>query len=97
MVMKPFVGDLHMHSIMSGHAFGTIRELAAELFDCSPEQVVMTMNCTHGLNMAMRTLVKPGTPVVISGFEHNAVTRPLHGLERRGIRCSFILISGAIR
>lgn len=27
--MKPFVGDLHMHSIMSGHAFGTIRELAA--------------------------------------------------------------------
>lgn len=28
--MKPFVADLHMHSIMSGHAFGTIRELAAE-------------------------------------------------------------------
>lgn len=26
--MKPFVADLHMHSIMSGHAFGTIRELA---------------------------------------------------------------------
>lgn len=27
--MKPFIADLHMHSIMSGHAFGTIRELAA--------------------------------------------------------------------
>lgn len=27
--MKPFVADVHMHSIMSGHAFGTIRELAA--------------------------------------------------------------------
>lgn len=26
--MKPFVADVHMHSIMSGHAFGTIRELA---------------------------------------------------------------------
>ena len=26
--MKPFVADLHMHSVMSGHAFGTIRELA---------------------------------------------------------------------
>lgn len=26
--MKPIVADLHMHSIMSGHAFGTIRELA---------------------------------------------------------------------
>ena len=28
--MKPFIADLHMHSIVSGHAFGTIRELAAE-------------------------------------------------------------------
>lgn len=28
--MKPFIADIHMHSIMSGHAFGTIRELAFE-------------------------------------------------------------------
>lgn len=28
--MKPFLADVHMHSVMSGHAFGTIRELAAE-------------------------------------------------------------------
>lgn len=26
--MKPFVADVHMHSILSGHAFGTVRELA---------------------------------------------------------------------
>ena len=56
------------------------RETAAALFDCQPEQVVFTSNCTQGLNMAIRTLVKPGSRVVISGFEHNAVTRPLHGL-----------------
>jgi len=56
------------------------RERAGELFDCQPEQVVCTTSCTHGLNMAIRTLVKPGSRVVISGFEHNAVTRPLHGL-----------------
>ncbi len=54
------------------------RETAAELFDCQPEQVVFTANCTHGLNIAIRSLVKPGGRVVISGFEHNAVTRPLH-------------------
>lgn len=57
------------------------RETAAELFSCQPEQVVFTANCTHGLNIAIRTLVKPGKAVVISGFEHNAVTRPLHGLK----------------
>lgn len=27
--MKPFLADMHMHSIMSGHGFGTLRELAA--------------------------------------------------------------------
>ena len=56
------------------------RERAAELFECQPEQVVFTANCTQGLNMAIETLVKPGDAVVISGFEHNAVTRPLYAL-----------------
>lgn len=56
------------------------REKAAKLFHCQPEQVVFTMNCTHGLNMAINTLIPPGGRVVISGFEHNAVTRPLWAL-----------------
>lgn len=58
----------------------TCRERAARMFDCEAEQVVFTSSCTHGLNIAIRTLVKPGESVVISGFEHNAVTRPLYGL-----------------
>lgn len=56
------------------------REEAAKLFECQPEQVALTSNCTYGLNIAIRSLVKPGDRVVISGFEHNAVTRPLHAL-----------------
>ena len=56
------------------------REAAAELFDCEPQQVVLTTSCTHGLNIAIKSLVKPGGSVVVSGFEHNAVTRPLHAL-----------------
>ena len=59
------------------------RELAGELFDCEADRVVFTANCTHGLNIAIRSLVKPGGRVVISGFEHNAVTRPLHALGAR--------------
>lgn len=62
------------------------RETAAALFDCEPEQVVFTSNCTHGLNIAIRSLVKPGGRVIVSGFEHNAVTRPLHALGvQRGV------------
>ena len=50
----------------------------AELFRVSnPEQVVFTMNATHALNIAIKSLVKNGDRVVISGYEHNAVTRPL--------------------
>lgn len=56
------------------------RDAAAKLFHCQPEQVVLTSNCTHGLNIAIRTLVKPGDRVLISGFEHNAVVRPLYAL-----------------
>lgn len=56
------------------------RETAGKLFDCRPEQVVLTSNCTHGLNIAIRSLVKPGGRVAVSGFEHNAVMRPLYAL-----------------
>ena len=56
------------------------RDAAAELFGCQPEQVALTTSCTHGLNIAIRTLVRPGARVAVSGFEHNAVTRPLHAL-----------------
>ena len=59
------------------------RMTAAKLFDCLPEQVVFTLNCTHGLNIAIRSLIKPGDRVVVSGFEHNAVTRPLYALGAR--------------
>lgn len=79
---NPGRGSHEAASLAARTVFGC-REAAAELFSCQPEQVVFTMNCTHGLNMAIRTLVRPGDRVVISGFEHNAVTRPLHTLGAR--------------
>ena len=45
-----------------------------------PERVIFTSNATHALNLAIKTLVHPGDRVVISGYEHNAVTRPLVAL-----------------
>ena len=58
------------------------REEAAQLFHVKdPERVVFTFNATHGLNIAIKTLARPGSRVVVSGYEHNAVTRPLHALK----------------
>ena len=63
------------------------REAAAELFHVpEPERVVFTFNATHGLNIAIKTLAKPGSRVVISGYEHNAVTRPLHAVPDLKLR-----------
>ena len=56
------------------------RELAAILFETEPDRVVFTMNATHALNLAIKTLVNRDDPVVVSGFEHNAVMRPLHAI-----------------
>ena len=57
------------------------RTEAAELFGVSaPDNVILTTNATHGLNIAIKSLVSPGDRVVISGYEHNAVTRPLQAV-----------------
>ena len=61
-----------------------LREEAASLFGVpNPEQVILTGNATHGLNIAIRSLVRPGDPVLLSGYEHNAVTRPLRAAGAR--------------
>ena len=56
------------------------RREAARLFDAEPEQAVFTFNATHGLNIAVSSLVSGGDRVAVSGFEHNAVMRPLTAL-----------------
>ena len=70
----------HEAAMAAAEAVYDCRVRAAALFDAQPEQVVFTMNATHALNLAIKTLVKPGGRAVISGFEHNAVLRPLHHL-----------------
>jgi len=64
-------------------AFRCRTELA-ELFGLDgPEGVAFTLNATHALNIAIKSLVPPGRRVVISGYEHNAVTRPLTALKAK--------------
>lgn len=71
----------HAAAMAAAETVYNCRVMAAELFDAEPEQVVFTMNATHALNTAIFSVLSPGARVVISGFEHNAVTRPLHALH----------------
>ena len=71
----------HSAAMRAADTVFACREAAAELFHVpEPERVVFTMNATHALNIAIHSLVSPCDPVVISGYEHNSVTRPLHAL-----------------
>ena len=55
------------------------RTAIAELFNVpEPDNVIFTLNATHALNIAIHSLVSKGKRVVISGYEHNSVTRPLY-------------------
>ncbi len=67
-------------SMEAAEAVFDVRQKAARLLDATVEQVVFTTSATHGLNIAIKSLVSPGDHVVVSGFEHNAVMRPLYAL-----------------
>ena len=71
----------HEPAMRAAKAVFECRMEAAELFHVpSPEQIVFTLNATHGLNIAINSLARKGTRVLISGYEHNSVTRPLAAL-----------------
>ncbi len=60
------------------------RRLAAEMFGApDPACVVFCMNATHALNLAIKSIALPGDRVVISGYEHNSVLRPLTALRAK--------------
>lgn len=72
----------HRPAMRAAETVYRCRELAAELFHMErPDHVVFTFNATHALNLAICSLAERGSTVVISGFEHNSVTRPLHALD----------------
>ncbi|MCQ2420989.1 MAG: aminotransferase class V-fold PLP-dependent enzyme [Clostridia bacterium] len=68
----------HDPASSAAEAVCSCRCLAGKLFDAGPEQVVSTMNATRAQNIAIASVAQKGDEVVISGFEHNAVRRPLH-------------------
>ena len=79
----------HRGAVAASELVYDCRCIAAKLFHVSsPEQVVFTFNATHGLNMAINSLVSPGDLVAVSGYEHNSVMRPLHhiGADVRIVR-----------
>ncbi|HJW75173.1 MAG TPA: aminotransferase class V-fold PLP-dependent enzyme [Thermoleophilia bacterium] len=76
----------HRRAVEAEAMIDETRRLLARLFGASrPERIVLGLNATDALNMALKGVLRPGDHVITSVLEHNSVNRPLNGLERRGI------------
>lgn len=59
------------------------RNMILELFHCQNKKVIFTSTATEALNVILQGLLIPSNAYVyISPFEHNAVTRTLHHLQK---------------
>lgn len=73
-------GQYAMSQNVSGLIADT-RSRIKNLLHCPAKQVIFTPSATIALNMIIQGIVKAGAKnIYISPFEHNAVTRTLHGL-----------------
>ncbi|MGA2670543.1 MAG: aminotransferase class V-fold PLP-dependent enzyme [Dehalococcoidia bacterium] len=81
----------HRLSVAAAREVYNAREDIASFFNVTdPLRVIFTANATHAINVALKGLLKPGDHVVTSSIEHNAVMRPLRGLEKQGVRLSIV-------
>lgn len=100
--MKPFLADVHMHSIMSGHAFGTIREMAAAAAERKLALIGITEHAPgipgtvdpiyfRNFGDAPRTLY--GVEMLY-GSEVNVLAGGRLSLDQRHLRCLDYAIAG---
>ena len=82
----------HSLSIKSAEKIYEARELLAELFDADTENVVFTYNTTYALNIAIKSLLKYSTHILISDIEHNSVLRPIAKYAEQKL-CSYDIFS----
>lgn len=76
----------HQLALDGGRVLLGCREaLAQHLHVSDPLSIIFCLNCTDGLNTAIKGLLPRGGHVVTTILEHNAVLRPLGTLRQRGL------------
>jgi len=73
----------HILSVKAAEKIYECRETLADFFGSpNPENVVFTLNTTHALNLAIKSLYTENSHVLISNMEHNSVLRPIYNLKK---------------
>ena len=75
----------HRLSLAGAKTIYECRETLSRFFNCLPERVIFTKNCTEALNLAIFGSLKTGGHVITTVYEHNSVLRPLYALKSQGL------------
>lgn len=78
-------------SLTAGRMVFDCRRKLGNLFNVQDEsRVIFTNNATQALNMALLGVLSPGDHCITTSMEHNAVSRPLHYLQKHGVEVTVI-------
>lgn len=73
----------HILTALTSEKVFDTRQTAADFFGAETENVVFTLNCTHALNLAIKGIMQNGGNIIISGIEHNSVSRPVYAMASK--------------
>jgi cysteine desulfurase / selenocysteine lyase len=86
----------HRMAIAAEQMLDATRHALNQFFGgAAPERWIFTLNCTDGLNLAIKGIVQPGDHVVTTDLEHNSISRPLRALEKAGVIALTRIVSEA--
>jgi len=76
----------------SGQIIQRCRTLIAQLINApDPNHIIMTFNCSDGLNLVIHGLLKPGDHAITTWMDHNSILRPFNELKDRiGLDIDFV-------
>ena len=76
----------HRMAVESEKRVQGCREALARLLHAeSPDRVILTLNATDGLNIALKGFLRQGDHVITSWTEHNSINRQLAKMARDGL------------
>ena len=86
--VKNLPGEGNRGGLQDFDVFGEVRrDLAACMEISHPEQIALGCNATWALNLGIFGFpLQPGDTILATLAEHNAVLRPLHRLQQKGVR-----------
>ncbi|HHT9124423.1 MAG TPA: aminotransferase class V-fold PLP-dependent enzyme [Candidatus Brocadiia bacterium] len=73
-------------AVDSGREMEQTRHILAKFFGVKDiNRIIFTFNATDALNIGIKGLLRQGDHVITTYLEHNSVSRPLQGLEEKGV------------